>query len=287
MTGRRAQVGPRWFHVLVAGVLAVGGCAAHPVAPTGSPPATSSPASVHLALGTPTDSDPSDDLLLDHQVFVVSYNPTRRVANWVAWRLVADDLGQARRQDNFHADELLPRHLPAVLPRDYTGSGYDRGHLCPSGDRTKTQAENLETFVMTNMHPQAPALNRGPWKGLEEHARRLAGGGRQVFIVAGGLFEAAGPTIGPGVSVPCASFKILVVLERGQRAQDVDATTTTYAVIMPNSGEVSRTRWPKYLASIDEVERQSGYDFMSRVPKAIQRVIEASAAGPPALTARP
>jgi endonuclease G len=253
-----------------------------PVATTDSP--SSSIGSINLALGLPTDSDPSDDLILDHEVFVVSYNVRREVPNWVAWRLVADDFGKAHRTNTFHVDALLPADWYHVGPLDYRGSGYDRGHLCPSGDRTSSPSANATTFVMTNMLPQVRALNAGPWERLESYERELAGQqGKQVFIVAGGLFDATGTQswIGPGIAVPRATFKVLVVLERGQGAADVSAATTIYAVIMPNAASVSGTAWQQYLVSVDQVERESGYNFMSRVAEGIQQVVEARLPAPP------
>ena len=236
------------------------------------------PTSIHLALGEPRDHDPSDDVIVDHGVFVVSYNPTKLVPNWVAWRLVAEDLGTVERSNRFHADPMLPANMPSPRPRDYTRSGYDRGHMCPSGDRTASPGANDETFVMTNMEPQAHALNVGPWEGLEKFERDVARDGKQVFVVAGGVFDAAPVHLAGGEAVPRANFKIIIVLDQGAGASAVDATTTTYAVIMPNSTTVSGTRWPEYQVSIDEVERQSGYDFLTLVPEDIQRSLEAKIA---------
>jgi endonuclease G len=233
------------------------------------------PTSVHLALGEPRDSDPSDDVILDHGVFVVSYNPERLVPNWVAWRLVADDTGEVDRLDKFHADPMLPVGMPGPRARDYVRSGYDKGHMCPSADRKASRAANDETFVMTNMQPQRHALNAGPWKGLEELERQLGNEGKQVFVVAGGLFDPASPTLLAGEAIPRANFKVIVVLDRGAGADAVDEATKTYAVIMPNSAAVAGTRWFEYLVSIDEIERQSGYDFLSIVPENIQRRLEA------------
>jgi endonuclease G, mitochondrial len=213
-------------------------------------------------------------------VFVVSYNPTKLVPNWVAWRLVAEDLGTVERSNHFHADPMLPANMPSPRPLDYTRSGYDRGHMCPSGDRTASPTANDETFVMTNMEPQVHALNVGPWKGLEELERQLARDDKQVFVVAGGIFDSASASLARGETVPRATFKVIVVLDRDAGAGAVSLGTTTYAVIMPNSTTVLGTRWSQYLVSIDEVERQSGYDFLSDVPEAIQRVIEASPAKP-------
>ncbi|HVZ75543.1 MAG TPA: DNA/RNA non-specific endonuclease [Polyangia bacterium] len=268
----RAQI---FFLVLfAAGAAASTSCVAPPPAAriALAPPPS---ANVNLALGEPRDGDPSDDVLLDHGVFVASYDPARLVPSWVAWRLVAEDLGEIPRRDHFHPDSTLPAGLTSPRPRDYVGSGYDKGHLCPSGDRTASVESNDETFVMTNVEPQIAALNRGPWEKLEEHERHLATEGRQVFVVAGGLFDAEPKRLPSGEAVPRANYKILVVLDRGRGAADVDDATPVTAVIMPNSNAVAHTSWCDHVVSIDEIERQSGYDFLALMPEAVQRRIEA------------
>jgi endonuclease G len=239
------------------------------------------PASVHLALGLPADGDPGDELIVDHGTFVLSYDPRRRVANWVSWRLDASDLGPVARQEDYHPDDLLPAALFHVRPIDYRGSGFDRGHLCPAGDRTSTPEANRTTFVMTNMQPQVHALNAGPWERLEAWERQRARAGAQLHILAGGLFDTPAPTIGPGIAVPRASYKILVVLRPGQGAASVTAETAVYAVVMPNAPAVSGTPWQQYLVSVDEVEGVSGYDFLGAIPPAVGATLEARRASPP------
>jgi endonuclease G len=235
---------------------------------------------VHAILGIPLDADPHDDLLIDRRYWVASYNPKRHVPNWVAWRVVAADLGVIHRRDSFRPDDLLPFGIVAVKATDYRGSGHDRGHMCPSADRTATAEANDSTFLMTNMQPQLHALNAGPWEGLETYERELAMTGKQVQIVAGGIFGPATSTIGPGIAVPTANFKIVVVLEPGQTAAEVGLHTRVFAVVMPNSPSAARTRWPQYLVSVDEVERRSGYDFLRDVRDEIEVVIEARVAEP-------
>lgn len=260
--------------LVVALALAPGCGTPAPVAGAGVLRAPASPGSPHLALGEPKDADPSDDVLVDHGVFVLSYNPRREVANWVAWLLVAEDLGDVARSGAFHPDELLPPGMPGPRARDYARSAFERGHMCPSGDRTATAAANEETFVMTNMQPQRHALNVGPWEGLERFERSLARSGRQLFIVAGGLFDEPPERLGSGVAVPRANFKIVLAVDRGQGAADVTPATTLYSVIMPNTVDVAGTAWPRYLVSIDEIERQTGYDFLSQVPADTQALLE-------------
>jgi endonuclease G len=235
----------------------------------------------HVLLGIPTDTDPSDDYLLDRKYWVASYNPSRLVANWVAWELVADDLGSAERTNAFAADTFLPGGFRFVTPRDYVHSGYDKGHMCPSADRTSTPSANAATFLMTNMQPQRHVLNAGPWEGLERYERGLAFQGKQLEIIAGGIFTNSTTTIGPGVAVPTANFKIVVVMNPGETATDVTLSTPVYAVIMPNSASAKGTKWTQYLVPVAEIEKETGYDFLSKVPAPVQKVIEAKVAAPP------
>ncbi len=232
--------------------------------------------SPHVALGVPTDSDSSDDVLLDRGAYVASYNPKHRGPNWVAWRLEHSDIGSAHRRNDFRVDTALPLSVFHVEPRDYTHSGYERGHMCPSGDRTRDVDQNSITFLMTNMLPQVHELNDGPWKKLEEHERELTRNGDEaVYIVAGGLFADTQPKIGRGVSVPVATYKIIVALRADQTVTQVTAETDVIGVIMPNDASVGGHVWSDYLTSVDEIEKATGYDFLSRVAEPIQRVIEA------------
>jgi len=94
--------------------------------------------SIHLPFGNISNagSDPNN-LLVTRAQFAASWNAGKRTANWVAWRLRASDIGSTPRSD-FHVDP----EIDTPKPSDYTGSGYDRGHLCPSGDRSNTSANN-------------------------------------------------------------------------------------------------------------------------------------------------
>lgn len=228
----------------------------------------------NVELGIPVDGDPSDDVILDHGSYIVSYNPTKNDPNWVSWHLSADDLGSASRQDDFRSDDLLPAMYYHVKAIDYQGSGYDRGHMSPSGDNTASVAMNSTSFLMTNMVPQLHALNAGPWELLENFERSLALGKKDVFIVAGGIFDTPASTIGPGIAVPKSCFKILVVLEPGQGPCDVALSTPIYAVVMPNTAATEGKQWGDYATSIDAIEASTGYDFLSGVPLALQEAIE-------------
>jgi endonuclease G, mitochondrial len=238
--------------------------------------------SPHLALGVPTDADLSDDVLLDEGEYVVSYNPRRNDPNWVAWQLDATYLGHVPRKNNFRADRTLPAAYYHVTPNDYLRSGYDRAHLCPSADRSQTPAQNALTFLMTNMQPQLHELNAGPWEDLEEYERELAMRPMaEIYIAAGGIFDPDPPTIGHGVAVPRASYKIIAVLQKGQSYADVTSSTEIIAAIMPNLPGVGSHRWTDFIVPVDYVESETGYDFFNRVPPEIQAVIESRRAAVP------
>ena len=121
---------------------------------------------------SPNDLGQPDNYLLEKPHYALSYNNAAGTPNWVAWRLEYDDIGGAPRSQ-FYPDPDLPRFFQHVVPHDYTETGFDRGHLCPHGDRTGSPAAAAATFAMTNMIPQAPSLNRKAWADFEIYCRDL------------------------------------------------------------------------------------------------------------------
>lgn len=121
----------------------------------------------HILLGNPTGAvaDPLNmtNYLANRVYYKLGYNSQRSIATWVSWHYQSEDLGSTPRQDNFRPDNLPSSFYP-VTTSSYTGSGFDRGHNCPSGDRTSSYEANSSTFLMTNIIPQAPNLNQGPWE---------------------------------------------------------------------------------------------------------------------------
>jgi endonuclease G, mitochondrial len=235
--------------------------------------------SVHTTLGLPTPAstgDP-DDFLSVKNGYVISYNSGRKVPNWISWELNSSYLGNIDRQDDYRPDSTLPDDLPQASLDDYSGSGFDRGHMCPSGDRTLTTSGNSETFFLSNMVPQAANNNRGPWERLESESRSIANTGKELFIVSGGVFSAGSGTIGDGVSVPDDTFKVVVVLDStGAGPGDVTEDTRVIGVMMPNSDSIdSDADWRDFRVSVDDIEAATGQDLLSDVDPAVQAVIEA------------
>ena len=243
---------------------------------------------VNLTMGNPsgakTDVNYPANYLLDKPQFCASYNRDKGIANWVAWQLNSTWCnGSAVRKDNFIPDPALPSAWYHVTTTDYTGSGFSRGHMCPSGDRLNTQANNDALFVMTNMIPQNQNNNGGIWEQLETYERTLANAGNVLYIYSGGYgsggtgLNGYATTIAGGkVTVPAKIWKVILVLPAGTNdVSRVTSTTRTIAVIMDNADPVSGDTWGTHRVSVDAVESLTGFDFFSNVSPSIQSVIEA------------
>ncbi|MCU0525455.1 MAG: DNA/RNA non-specific endonuclease [Elainella sp. Prado103] len=237
----------------------------------------------HLLLGKPspaTSFNAKDYLVLRPQ-YALSYNRDKGTANWASWQLNETWLGNLPRSE-FTTDGSLPQGWYQVSPGDYTGSGFDRGHLVPAADRNQTAADSQAVFLMTNILPQAPDNNQGPWERLESHCRELVRQGKELYIIAGRVgaggngLKGSQAVIGKGrISVPAQLWKIVVILDRpGLGIGDITEDTPVIAVMMPNRQGIKGMNWRNYQTTIDQIEQQTGYDFLANVPDPIQSKLE-------------
>jgi endonuclease G, mitochondrial len=243
-----------------------------------SPTPTPTPTpSEHLTMGNPSNAVTNvlqpNNYLMEKPQYSLSYGRDNGGPNWVSWHLDSSWLGSAPRQDDFRADTTLPTGWYRVQATDFSGSGFDRGHMCPSADRTITVTANSATFLMTNMIPQLPANNQGVWANLESYSRTLVSQGNELYIISGGqglqFFIANGH-----VAVPAQTWKVIIVLPVGSNdVSRVTTTTRTIAVVIPNSGTIN-SDWRSYRVSVDQVEAITGFDFFANVSSGIQAVIE-------------
>lgn len=183
------------------------------------------------------------------------YAPEHRQSRWVAYKLTRDDIGGVGRSGSFKVDSMITAcGWVCATNQDYRQSGYDRGHLLPSGDRTRTVEENRSTFLFSNVSPQHPRLNQRIWKDLEERLRRQTSQYDTLYIVTGGVLEdsAGYPVIGSGVSVPELFYK--VIAGRKNDAFELDA------YVMPNAAENAGS-FGAHRVSVDSVERLTGLEF--------------------------
>lgn len=258
---------------------------------TGTAPAY--PADVHLTMGNPTgataDINVPNDYLMEKPELTLSYNRDRGTPNWVSWHLANEWVGTLARVDTFRADPAVPPDWYRVLATDYFSSGFDRGHMVPNADRDPETSIpiNQATFLMTNMMPQAPDNNQGPWADMENFLRTLLPA-NELYIVAGG--SGVGGTGSAGfmttlanghVTVPAVTWKVALVIPKdsGDDVQRVTAAARTIAVIMPNTQGIRNNDWQIYIVSVNDVEALTGYDFYANVADAVENSIEAGLNG--------
>jgi endonuclease G len=232
-----------------------------------------------LTLGNPSGATPDianeNNYLMQKPQYTLSYNRSKGTPNWVAWRLDTTWLGSAPRQDDYRPDPSLPTGWYQVTDTDYSGSGFDRGHMCPSADRTDTVPDNSATFLMTNFVPQLAANNQGPWEDFENYCRTLAGQGNELYIIDGPVGNMG--TIANGhVVVPQYTWKVVIVLPNGDNdLQRVNKSTRAFGVIVPNFAPLDiNAPWRNFRVTVNQIENLTGYDFFNLVPKNTQELIE-------------
>ncbi|HTH38186.1 MAG TPA: DNA/RNA non-specific endonuclease [Pyrinomonadaceae bacterium] len=272
----RGTLGCLIFAVVIAG----SGCArireqiARKYEPERSRPTASTLSSEHLFFGNPSnanDSDPDNYLIVGNSS-VISYNSSRGTANWIAWKTTRKDLGPTLPRPDFRPDPRLPSSFELVTYSDYSGSGYDRGHLVPSADRFSDPALNEETFMMTNIVPQTGALNQYPWQWLEKYVRGQVKRGFDAYQIAG-VYGSTGK-LKQKVTIPSNCWKVVAFLPKGRSLEQIDTLTRIIAVDIPNIEGIENDRWQKYRTTVRSIEERTGYDLLAQLSRELQDMIE-------------
>lgn len=235
------------------------------------------PKQVHAPWGYPKDSDAKDDYIIERKQYVISYNPKLNVPNWVAWQLNARWYGNVpRKSGKFITDTTLPSTFARISHDDYTKSGYDRGHMVRSEERTATEEDNLSTFYMSNILPQTPKLNQQTWLSLEYECERLCKvEGKELYVIAGGVFSQQPIRLNGKVAVPDSCWKIVIILEKGQKPKDIQMSNKVIAVMMKNGQyDKSNNSWELYTTTIDAIEQRTGYDVLSELLDTLEEHLE-------------
>jgi DNA/RNA endonuclease G (NUC1) len=245
-----------------------------------------------MQLGNPSgataDTNNHEHYLIQRPVEAIDYSDTLGLPNWASWDLTADDLGTNSRSTTFFTDTNLPANFYWVKTGDYTYSGYDRGHMCPSADRTDTEADNDMVFFMSNIVPQNSANNSGVWGQFEAYCRTLAQTNELLIICGPSGFSGERINTNGPVYVPTYVWKIAVVVPPGDGLA-VDRITSSNRVIalkIPNLYAVTNP-WPAFVTSASQIEVDTGYTFFTALPPDVAAVLRNKVDGqtnpPPAI----
>ena len=203
--------------------------------------------------------------IVAHSYYTLSYSEKHEQAEWVAYELRKDHI----RKNDFDRPYFIEDKdvkTKSAHWRNYKKSGFDRGHLCPAGDRGFDYEAYFETFLTSNISPQNHDFNAGVWNSLEQKVRYWAGRYNDVYVVTGGILKNGLKSIGTeDVSVPEHFYKIILDKSKGRYK--------VAAFLIPQTAGTDS--FYKYMTTVDEIEALTGIDFFEQLPDDIESKIEA------------
>lgn len=209
--------------------------------------------------------------------FWLSYDGRTKTARYVLEVLRPDSLEKAtERTASFRVDTNAPRECRAT-PKDYEGSGYDKGHLAPAADWAQSAELQAATFTISNAVPQEPQCNRIGWRMLEEHVRKLAIKSQLAIVVTAPAYLSDNGTLkielvgASGVWKPTHICKAVLW-------QHDDGFIESAAWIVPNTKDESGD-FSRYQCTVDDFEAAAGVDVFAALPDSVEPSIEST--GPP------
>ena len=207
------------------------------------------------------------DQIIHHKNYSLSYNEKHEQAEWVAYDLSREQVVYTNFKRPYFIEDPKVKTGSAHW-RNYKKSGYDRGHLCPAGDRKYSKEAFDETFYTSNISPQKHDFNSGIWNRLEQKVRYWAKKYSHLYVITGGILtENNYKTIGSEkVSVPNAFYKVLLDYSEPE--------IKAIAFLFPH--KESNKPLYDFVISIDELEQKTGIDFFHHLPDNIENKLEAN-----------
>lgn len=202
--------------------------------------------------------------VIHHNGYSLSYSEPHEQAEWVAYELKKSHLSNSKfKRPYFEIDQAVK--TGAASWRNYKNSGYDRGHLCPAGDKNYSKEAHDETFLTSNITPQDHDFNSGIWNTLEQKTRTWARKYDGVFVVTGGVLKGELKTIGnERVAVPNQFYKVIYDAKHEKMI----------GFLMPH--EDSKAPLTKFVVPVDSIEGLTGIDFFPELEDALEDRLEAS-----------
>jgi endonuclease G len=205
--------------------------------------------------------------IIKHNYYTLSYSEQHEQAEWVAYSLHKKDITYSNFKRPFFISDSKVKTKSADW-RNYKRSGFDKGHLCPAGDRKFSLKAFNETFLTSNISPQEHSFNSGIWNKLEQKVRYWAKKYNHLYVVTGGILTDSNlKTIGKEkVTVPQYFYKILL--------DYTEPEIKAIAFLLPHKD----TTKPLYefVVSIDEIEKRTGIDFFKNLPDSLEDKLESN-----------
>lgn len=204
--------------------------------------------------------------IIEHIAYTVSYNEDWHLPNWVAYELTnTETQGEEGRSDKFLPDPLVKGD--PVVTKDYSNSGYDRGHMAPAADMRWSNEAMRESFYMTNICPQNHNNNAGDWKELEELGRDFARRYGAIYIACGPILGENPSSIGTArkILVPEAFYKVFL-------RQKENGDWTSIGFVMQNKAQSKPLM--TYMMSVNDIEAMTHIDFFPTLPDEIEEKVE-------------
>ena len=243
-------------------------------------PANPQACQVHVPYGMPQVQKP-DATLICRQGYFTLHDNQAKIPVWTAWQILPKNInGCVPRSNAFAADQSLPANKRSD-PKDYAGNGYDQGHIANDAHQSWDPQVEYESFLMSNMSPQLPGLNRGIWKLLESATGAWGFSSQhELIIYAGNIYNVAkDKKIGPdAVDVPYGFFKIVIDRQTGatlaflfphkeNQGNDLTVVQTTVKDVEDNTGivfsippghnkTVKEAIWPVDFKSVAQNKKQ-------------------------------
>ena len=204
--------------------------------------------------------------IIHHNFYSLSYNETFEQAEWVAYELNKEHISKSQhKRPYFELDSKVK--TKSAHYKNFKNSGYNKGHLCPAGDRKFSKEAFNETFLTSNISPQTYEFNGGIWNRLEQKTRYWAEKHDKLYVITGGVLTNNLKTIGfEKVGVPNYFYKIILDYNTPE--------LKVIAFLIPH--EASEKGLYQFVTSVDEIEILTGIDFFPNLPDELETELEKS-----------
>ena len=240
-----------------------------------------------MQLGNPSsalvDTNNHAHYLIQRTVEAIDYSDNMGEPVWASWDLTASDVGGSGRSTIYVTDTNLPPNFNRITTTDYNGVGtnnFNRGHLCPSDDRTDTTNNNKLVFFMSNIMPQSALNNQGVWGNFEDYCRSLLPTNELLIICGPSGFGTTKIPSGE-VYIPSNTWKVAVCvpLGTGTAASRITTATRVIAISIPNVTNGLSSAWQTYLTSPRKIEQDTGLNFFTTLPGPLAGVLRTKVDG--------